>query len=64
MHPGSGTMCIVFGVSRSKVKVTGVKLHVFTKMAITSLVFVVETRNKNQNVGRDELYNPGTINRK
>ena len=36
----------------------------FTKIAITSLILVVETRTKNQNVQKDELYNPSMIHRK
>ena len=67
MHPGPEHKPIVFGVSRSKVKVTKVKFDFFsdfTKIAITSLILVVETRAKNQNVQEDELYNTSMINRK
>ena len=63
MHPVPGQCSIVFGGPRSKVKVTEVKFDFFRKIAITSLILVVET-NKNQNVQEDELYDHGMINGK
>ena len=64
MDLGPGHKPIVFGGSRSKVKVTEVKKPQKWKLLITSLVLVVETQTKKQNVQDNGLYNPGMINRK
>ena len=64
MHPGTGHKLIVFGVSRSKVKVTKVKfdfIQWFQKNRHNFLITGRRDSNKKQNVQEDELYNPGMI---